>query len=85
MAGPSPLKLTLKELPPAHRKVLPSGSVESVVSTALPAAIVKFTFEISKNIFPAPSTFTLAVVVRVPGTVIVAEPLFGTFEASVVG
>ena len=45
--------------------------------TGAPDAIVKLTFEISKKIFPAPSTFTLAIVVVTFGTVIVTEPLFG--------
>lgn len=83
-AGPSPVKLTLITLP-GQRIAEPKGCVVIAVNTLLPAAIVKLTFEISKNIFPAPSTFTLAVDVNVPGTVMFADPVFGTLEARVVG
>ena len=50
-----------------------------------PAVIVKFVFEISKNIFPTASTFILAVVVGVFGMVSASVPSFAVLAARTVG
>ena len=83
-AGPSPLNETLTVLP-AQMELEESGVVVIVDNTLDPAAMVKFTLEMSKKIFPTAATFTLAVVEVIAGTVIVALPLFGTLAAKVNG
>src|SRR5215212_2735854 len=49
------------------------------------AVIVKLTLLMSKNIFPAASTFILAVVVALLGTVMFSVPSFAVLASSTVG
>src|SRR5438477_8059241 len=68
---------------------VPTGSrVETLPTkpgTAPLPVIVKFASEISKKMLPTASTFTRAVVVAMFGTVMLAEPLFGTLAATTLG
>src|ERR1043166_1260487 len=59
--------------------------VVMAVITGLAACIVKFTFDISKKIFPTASTFTLAVVVGEFGTVMFSDPSLGVLANNTVG
>ncbi len=52
---------------------------------AVHGVMVKLLFEISKKALFVPLTIMRAVVVLTLGMVTTAEPLFGTFDASVVG
>lgn len=55
------------------------------VGTTADGLIVKFVFEMSKKILLAQTTCTRAVVVERFGAVMLAEPLFATLDARVVG
>ena len=56
-----------------------------MVVNPVDVVIVKLVLLISKKIFPTASTFTLAVVVEIFGTVIVWLPSFGVDDNNTVG